>query len=131
MLWVLHMTYRGGFPNPKRPLRWEGEEEHYRSDFVIGDRVRTQGGSCGVIFAFNNTWSHIRGGRIAHITPDSAPGEGKTYGADKADGVTSWENELTPAQPGDVPSHVDRPGMGWRHVPASWEAHLYPALIGR
>lgn len=121
------MTYRGGFPNPDRPFRWEGEEEHFRSTFVVGDRVRTNGGSCGVITAFNNTWSHIRGGRIAHIAPDRAPGEGRTFGSGMPDGVTVWENELTTAQPGDVPAHVDRPGTGWQYVPASW---LAPALAG-
>lgn len=122
------MTYRGGFPNPDRPLRWEGEEGHYRSEFVIGDRVRGHSGTCGVITAFNNTWSHIRGGRIVHIQPDAPPAPGHTFGFEK--GVTLWEKDLSPAQPGDVPAHVDRPGMGWRYVPASWLADRYPALAG-
>lgn len=110
------MTYRGSFPNPDRPIRWEGEEDHYRSDFTVGDHVRGEHGLSGTITAFNNTWSHIHGGRIVHITPDPVPPPGKTYGTER----TCWEHDLTAAQPDDVPSHVDREGYGWKHIPASW-----------
>lgn len=112
------MTYHGAFPSADRPFRWEGEEGHFRGPFNVGDHVRGQYGTSGVITAFNNTWSHLRAGRLVHIQPDRAPSPGQTFGFEV--GVTVWERDLSAAEDGDVPAHVSHPGLNWRYVPASW-----------
>lgn len=115
--------YRESRPNPERPVRWPGEEDHYRSDFTIGAIVRHKYGALGRITAFNNTWSHIKGGRIVHLevlltypgTP--APGDARQAFCHKV----SWEDELRQAKPGDVAAHADHSaGYHWQYVPASW-----------
>jgi len=124
--------YRRAFPNPNRPVRWPGEEDHFRSSFQIGDVVRVrQSRVLGRITAYNNTWSHIRGGRIVHLEPILAnqapePANVRMYHGGQ---VGCWEDDLAPAQPGDVSEHlVLRDGCqpwdhanGWQWVPATWE----------
>lgn len=79
------MTTHAAFPNLFRPERWEGEENHFRSTLKVGDIVRTDSGRRARITAWNNTWSHIRGGRIACLDDLEAEGIGR-------DGA--WENTL-------------------------------------
>lgn len=108
------MTLRESFPNVKRPVCWPGEEDHYRSSLEIGDVVRGQYGNLGRIVAFDNTHSHIRGGRLVHLEP-VGPGFGHK---------SSWENDLSPASPGDVGAHPctdTSVHWNWRHVRASWD----------
>lgn len=109
------MTTHRSFPNPDRPERWEGEEDHFRSTLQPGDLVRGEYGDLSVLVCWNNTWSHVRGGRIAHLEP-VGPAFGHT---------SSWENVLTPGEPGDVGTHPchehENTSHGWVHVCASWQ----------
>lgn len=107
-------TLRPSFPNPNRPFRWTGEDAHFRSEFQIGDVVRVDNGSgyLGKITAFNNTWSHLKGGRLVHYkhlivypgdpTPDE---DSRPWSGDDV----AWEDALRKARPGDVASHVHGP----------------------
>jgi hypothetical protein len=124
------MTHRDSFPNPERPERWPGEEDHFRSEFTIGDTVRGEYDTLGVIVAFNNTWSHIRGGRLVHLT-NVGPG----YGTENIE----WENHLRVAEPSDrfgrhphfadcQCGHTpDREFSIWTPAPASWQMPDEPA----
>jgi hypothetical protein len=116
--------YHASFPNLDRPERWPGEENHYRSDLKVGDVVRMPYGYLGRITAWNNTWSHIRGGRLVHVE-SLLTYDGSDLGRDVKPYSThgSWESDLAPAQPGDVASHVTGAGsIGWQHVPATWQS---------
>jgi hypothetical protein len=129
--------YRPAFPNPDRPTRWPGEQGHFRSSFQLGDVVRVLPSRVlGRIFAYDNTWSHLRGGRIVHLEPVLAhqapePANVRMYHAGH---VGCWERDLAPAQPGDVSEHLTvRDGCqpwdyanGWRTVPATWERPPIP-----
>jgi len=120
--------YRPAFPNPNRPKYWPGEQDHFRSTFELGDVVRMEYGALGRITAFDNTWSHLRAGRIVHVEPLLAylapePPNARPYGHRGC-----WERHLTAAQPGDVSAHAAlRDGYQWgqpncwRHVPATWQ----------
>ncbi len=114
--------YHAAFPNPDRPFRWPGEEDHFRAAFQLGDVVRMLPyRALGQITAFNNTWSHVRGGRIVHVEPilayqTPAPADARPY---RHRGC--WESDLAAAQPGDVSAHTAGQGPGRRPVPASWE----------
>ena len=128
--------YHPAYSNPDRPTYWPREEDHFRSTFQIGDVVRLLSDrALGRITAFNNTWSHIRGGRIVHVEPILAyqapePANARLYGHDLCS-----EADLAPAQPGDVSAHLAlRDGChawdyanGWRHVPATWDRPPTPA----
>lgn len=116
---------RESFPNPDRPERWPGEEDHYRSDLQIGDIVRAPYGYLGRLTAWNNTWSHLTAGRIAHLEPlltypgTPAPPNAKLQGRS-----SSWESALQRAEPGDVARHTvpdtDRPwDVVW--VDSTWK----------
>jgi len=120
--------YCPAFPNPNRPKYWPGEEGHFRSSFELGDVVRMEYGALGRITAFDNTWSHLTGGRIVHVEPLLAylapePPNARPYGHRGC-----WERHLTAAQPGDISAHAAlRDGYQWgqsgcwRPVSASWE----------
>jgi hypothetical protein len=111
---------RPSFPNPDRLLYWPGEEHHYRSNLKIGDVARMKYGAVGRIVAFNNTWSHITGGRLVHLDPvlayeGPAPANAHPYGHN-----VSWEVDLSVAQPGDVSAHTVGTPPAIRHVSANW-----------
>jgi hypothetical protein len=116
--------YRESRPNLERPERWPGEEDHYRSSFQVGDIVRHKYGALGRITAYNNTWSHIKGGRLVHLEPLLAyPGVPMPESSRQAFcHKVSWEDEMTPAQPGDIAAHADHgtPSYHWRYRPANW-----------
>lgn len=122
------MTTRESFPNVKRPVCWPGEEHHYRSTLQIGDLVRGQYGNLARIVAFNNTHSHIRGGRLVHL---EAAGPGFDIHQVEFGHRVSWENELSPGFPGDRGAHPCRAdgGYHWRHVAASWDGGTCPCSV--
>lgn len=80
------MTVRHSFPNPERPLRWPGEEDHFRTTLKVGDLIQRGHGGVSRITAWDNTRSHVRAGRIAHLEP-IGPGDGVT---------SAWEKDLEP-----------------------------------
>lgn len=112
---------RESFPNPDRPLFWPGEEGHHRGTLEPGDIVRHHRGSGHLarLVAWNNTWSHVRCGRLAVLEPllvhpDGAPavaGDATPYRS-----VGAWERDLELAQPGDVGGHI----AAGRPILASW-----------
>jgi hypothetical protein len=123
------MTVREAYPNPNRPERWTGEEDHYRSKFKIGDVVRIDKGSgyLGRLTAWDNTWSHVRGGRIAHYEPlltqdGSSLDDESARVYDRARG-SAWESDLSPAHRGDVAAHMTGTPPHHKHVAASWSEH--------
>lgn len=92
----------------------------------MGDVVRTSLDHLGRIVAFDNTWSHVRGGRIVHL---AAVGPGYT---DAKGRFTAWEEDLCAACPYDRfgrHPHFPECGCGleleihgaWTAAPASWQ----------
>ena len=106
----------------QREFRAAGEEKHYRSDLQPGDIVRGQYGNLSRLTGWNHTWSHLTGGRLAHLEPIvSYPGTPAPDGSVPYAFTSSWENNLTRAEPGDVGSHSVRGPVGmWQPRPASW-----------
>jgi hypothetical protein len=98
------------------------EAEHYRSDLEPGDIVRGKYGNLARLTGWNHTWSHVRGGRIAHLEPIVAyPGTDAPEGAHPYAHTSSWESDLTRAQPGDVGAHSVKGTVGmWEHRSQSW-----------
>jgi len=87
------------------------EAGHYRSDLQAGDIVRGEWGNLARITAWHPTWSHVRGGRIAHLEPMVAyPGTDAPEGAAPYGHTSSWEDKLTRAMPGDIGAHATRYG---------------------
>jgi hypothetical protein len=118
------MTYRENKLDLNREFRVMPQEaDHYRSDLKPGDIVRGQYGNLARLTGWNHTWSHVRGGRLAHLEPLIAyPGTDIPEGAGPYAHKSSWEDDLSPARPGDVGAHavrVGRIGMS-QHVPANW-----------
>jgi hypothetical protein len=89
-------TYRAAYPDPWREFRVMPDEAgHYRSDLQVGETVRV-GGTSGMIariVAWDHTWSHIRGGRIAHLEVVAYD-----YGRPR-DQAGAWESDLTRVSP--------------------------------
>lgn len=119
------MTYRESRPDPEREFRVMPQEaDHYRSDLRPGDIVRGQYGNLARLVAWNHTWSHLTGGRLAHLEPlVTYPGTEIPAGCDAEpfNHTGSWESNLNRAQPGDIGAHASGRGFGWRHHCATWQ----------
>jgi len=119
---MIMSSYRESRPDPDREFRVMPQEAgHYRSDLQPGDIVRGEYGNLARLVAWNHTWSHVRGGRLAYLEPLVAyPGTPAPEGAQPYAHKGSWEDNLSRAEPGDIGAHVDRPGFGWKHVSENW-----------
>ena len=104
--------YREARTDPEREFRVMPQEAgHYRSDLQIGDIVRGKYGNLARLVTWNHTWSHLSGGRIAHLEPIVAyPGTDVPEGAAPYSHDCSWESSLTRAMPGDIGAHLTRYG---------------------
>ena len=116
------MTYRESRLDMDREFRVMPQEaQHYRSDLKPGDIVRAKYGSIARLIGWNHTWSHLSGGRLAHLEPLIAyPGVPMPDDAYPYAHKSSWEKDLSPAQPGDIGAHSKGVPGRFQHVPANF-----------
>ena len=87
--------------------RFDGrEEDHFRSGFRPGDFVTVRGHSARLI-GWNNTWSHLTGGRLAHLDRGEERDEAE------------WEDNLEPLTP--FAHATGNPREGWER----YEVRVY------